>query len=111
MGQKKVVVFNGDDASPEVMIPTVEILKSLDLSIEFDYPLIGQEAIQATGENFPAATRGAIDEADATFFGSTSGQSTAALFYLRCRVRGARSSLISSGSCRERRRRALTAHG
>ena len=83
MGQKKVVVFNGDDASPEVMIPTVEILKSLDLSIDFDYPLIGQEAIQATGENFPAATRGAIDEADATFFGSTSGQSTAALFYLR----------------------------
>ena len=27
MEQKKVVVFNGDDASPEVMIPTVEILE------------------------------------------------------------------------------------
>ena len=83
MEQKKVVVFNGDDASPEVMIPTIEILKNLDLPIEFDYPLIGQEAIDVTGDNFPVATRDAIDGADATFFGSTSGQSTAALFYLR----------------------------
>ena len=83
MERKKVVVFNGDDASPEVMIPTVEILKTLDLPIDFDYPLIGQEAVDETGENFPSATRDAIDAADATFFGSTSGQSTAALFYLR----------------------------
>ena len=83
MEAKKIVVFNGDDASPEVMIPTVEIMTSMDLPIQFEYPLIGQDAVDATGENFPEATRLAIDEADATFFGSTSGQSTAALFYLR----------------------------
>ena len=83
MEQKKVVVFNGDDASPEVMIPTVEILKRMGLPISFEYPLIGQDAIDSVGENFPDSTRVAIDSADATFFGSTSGQSTAALFYLR----------------------------
>ena len=83
MEQKKVVVFNGDDASPEVMIPTVEILERMGLPISFEYPLIGQDAIDSVGENFPDSTRVAIDSADATFFGSTSGQSTAALFYLR----------------------------
>jgi isocitrate/isopropylmalate dehydrogenase len=80
---KKVVVFDGDDASPEVMIPTVELLQSMDLGIEFQRPLLGTAAIEASGEAFPAATRQAIDDADTTFFGSTSGNSTAALFYLR----------------------------
>ena len=83
MEQKKVVVFNGDDASPEVMIPVVEILKGMGLPISYEYPLIGQDAIDSVGENFPDSTRASIDAADATFFGSTSGQSTAALFYLR----------------------------
>ena len=83
MEQKQVVVFNGDDASPEVMIPVVEILKGMGLPISYEYPLIGQDAIDSVGENFPDSTRASIDAADATFFGSTSGQSTAALFYLR----------------------------
>jgi isocitrate/isopropylmalate dehydrogenase len=79
----KVVVFDGDDASPEVMVPTVKLLQEMNLGIEFQRPLLGTAAIEATGEAFPAATRQAIDEADTTFFGSTSGNSTAALFYLR----------------------------
>ena len=83
MEKKKVVVFNGDDASPEVMIPAVEILEGMGLPISYEYPLIGQDAIDSVGENFPDSTRASIDAADATFFGSTSGQSTAALFYLR----------------------------
>ena len=83
MEQKTVVVFNGDDASPEVMIPVVEILEGMGLPISYEYPLIGQDAIDSVGENFPDSTRASIDAADATFFGSTSGQSTAALFYLR----------------------------
>lgn len=80
---KKVVVFDGDDASPEVMIPTVQLLKDMGLPIEFQRPLLGDAAKEATGEIFPEATKQAIDEADTTFFGSTSGNSTAALFYLR----------------------------
>ena len=80
---KQVVVFDGDDASPEVMIPTTELIESMGLPIEFVRPLIGEAAIVETGESFPDATKAAIDKADATFFGSTSGNSTAALFYLR----------------------------
>ncbi len=80
---RQVVVVDGDDASPEVMIPAVAVLESMDLPIRFLRPLIGEAAIEATGSAFPVQTRAAIDDADATFFGSTSGPSTAALFYLR----------------------------
>jgi len=83
MSDKCVIVFNGDDASPEVMIPAVELLKSMQLSIHFEYPLVGAEAEKRTGDIFPDETRAAIDTSDTTFFGSTSGESTAALFYLR----------------------------
>jgi len=83
MDEKTVVVFDGDDASPEVMIPAVKLLEELGLPIRFEHPLLGKAAIDATGEAFPATTKDAIDAADTTFFGSTSGNSTAALFYLR----------------------------
>jgi isocitrate/isopropylmalate dehydrogenase len=83
MATKRVTVFNGDDASPEVMIPVVDILQSMDLDIEFSHPLIGEAAMEASGAFFPSEAKAAIDAADATFFGSTSGNSTAALFYLR----------------------------
>ena len=43
MENKTVVVVDGDDASPEVMIPTVDILESLGLPITFQRPLIGQQ--------------------------------------------------------------------
>ena len=83
MQRKRVTVFNGDDASPEVMIPTVELLQKLELPIDFEFPLIGEAAEKEFGKAFPDETIASIDAADATFFGSTSGQSTAALFYLR----------------------------
>ncbi len=83
MTNRRVVVFDGDDASPEVMKPSVELLKSMQLPISFEYPLLGDQAIAQTGQRFPDETRAAIDESDCTFFGSTSGASTNALFYLR----------------------------
>ena len=83
MKNKQVVVVDGDDASPEVMIPTVNILEQMGLPITFERPLIGQPALDAGLTGFPDEAREAIDASDATFFGSTSGASTAALFYLR----------------------------
>ncbi len=80
---KNVVVFAGDDSSPEVMLPTVDLIERMGLDIHFSWPLLGQAALNEVGEAFPEATREAIDAADTTFFGSTSGNSTAALFYLR----------------------------
>jgi isocitrate/isopropylmalate dehydrogenase len=80
---KKVVVIEGDDASPEAMRPAVELIDSLDVDIQWIYPAVGEEAIQTSGSAFPDETRAVIDSSDTTFFGSTSGSSTAALFYLR----------------------------
>ena len=62
MSTKHVTVFNGDDASPEVMVPAVDILKSMNLDIEFSYPLIGAAAKVATG----AATRDGLAKAKAS---------------------------------------------
>jgi len=83
MRDKQVVVIDGDDASPEVMRPAVEILEALRLPIRFVRPPVGEEARQRFGSAFPEIAKQAIDGSDATFFGSTSGASTAALFYLR----------------------------
>mgnify|MGYP005736714641 CR=1 FL=1 len=41
MSNKQVAVFYGDDASPEVMQPTVDLLRSMNLGIDFIEPLVG----------------------------------------------------------------------
>ena len=53
MTSRQIAVFRGDDASPEVMDPTLEILRDLNLDLEFIFPLVGAEAIEQTGERFP----------------------------------------------------------
>ncbi len=83
MAKKRVVVIEGDDAAPEAVRPTLEILEHLNLNIDWLKPPIGDQAKQLYGSTFPDQTRQAIDESDATFFGAASGKSTAALFYLR----------------------------
>jgi len=80
---KNVVVIEGDDASPEAMRPAVELIDSLDVDIQWLYPAVGDQAIKSSGHAFPGEAKVAIDSSDTTFFGATSGSSTAALFYLR----------------------------
>lgn len=82
MARKKVCVIKGDDASPEVMIPTVEILEGMKLGIEFLWPVTGDEAVQKYGSPFPPEAKKAVDEADSTLFGSTRGME-GGLGYLR----------------------------
>ena len=53
MNNKQVAVFYGDDASPEVMKPTVDLLRSMNLGIDFIEPLVGTAAKDATGTLFP----------------------------------------------------------
>jgi isocitrate/isopropylmalate dehydrogenase len=69
----RVVVIEGEDAAPEAVRPTVALLDRLDLGIEWLRPDVADLA----------ATRAAIDAADTTLFGATSGRSAAALYYLR----------------------------
>ncbi len=83
MTHKRVVVIEGEDAAPEAMVPSVGVLQSLGLPIEWIRPAVGQRGIEATGSPFPPEARRAIDESDASFFGATSGPSAAALVYLR----------------------------
>lgn len=68
---RKVCIVKGDDASPEVVLPTVQILEGMNLDIEFLWPLTGDEAIAKYGDVFPRSAKQAIDEADCTIFGST----------------------------------------
>ena len=80
---KKVVVIPGEDAAPEAIKPTVKLLQGMNLEIEWQFPLIGNEAKAQTGSTFPVEAKQAIDASDATLFGATSGPSSKALFYLR----------------------------
>jgi isocitrate/isopropylmalate dehydrogenase len=73
----------GDDAAPEVMRPTVELLRLLAPAIHFVEAPSGREAVARSGEAFPAETRAAIDAADCTLFGASGGPSRPVLWYLR----------------------------
>ena len=68
---KRVCVVKGDDASPEVVLPTVEVIDGMKLGIEFVPTAVNNEAMAKFGEIFPAATKKAIDEADCSLMGST----------------------------------------
>ncbi|GAC1399919.1 MAG: bifunctional 3-isopropylmalate/3-methylmalate dehydrogenase [Ktedonobacteraceae bacterium] len=78
-----VCVIAGDDAAPEVMRPTVEILRSLVPNVQFVEALCGREAQARCGDVFPVETRMAIDTADCTLFGASGGPSRPILWYLR----------------------------
>ncbi len=84
---RTIAVIEGDDAAPEAIRPVVALLDSLRLDLTWVYPEVGEAAEANTGGAFPSAApsaaRAAIDNADTTLFGSTSGKSAAALGYLR----------------------------
>lgn len=83
MSNKRVVVIEGEDASPEAVRPTIEMINQLGLDIEWIYPPVGLKGEELHGTTFPDEAKRAIDESDTTLFGATSGRSTRALFYLR----------------------------
>ena len=80
---KRVVVIEGEDASPEAVRPVVALLQSLELPISWEFPPVGELARASHGSLFPREARDAIDASDSTLFGSTSGPSGPALTYLR----------------------------
>ena len=79
MARKKVVVLPGDDAAPEAVNATMEVLRAMKLEIDFvEFPT-GEHWVRGETE---AKARAAIDDSDSTLFGSTSGKTTA-ITYLR----------------------------
>jgi len=81
---KHVVIIPGDDAAPEAMTPTVEVLKGLGLDLTFTEFPPGAEGVKRYGSRtaFDQALREAIDHSDTTLFGSTNG-TTGGINHLR----------------------------
>lgn len=78
-----VCVIAGDDAAPEAMHPTVEVLRTLASDIRFVEASSGRKALERCGETFPNETLKAIDSAHCTLFGASGGPSRPILWYLR----------------------------
>ncbi len=81
--RRTVVVIPGEDAAPEAVAPSVALVESMGLPIRWVHPPVGERGLAENDDPFPEVARLAIDEADATLFGATSGASARALFYLR----------------------------
>ena len=69
-GKKRIVVIEGEDAAPEAVRPTLELIDQLGLPIEWVHPPVGQAGLARCGELFPDVARRAIDESAATLFGA-----------------------------------------
>ncbi|HVA77225.1 MAG TPA: isocitrate/isopropylmalate family dehydrogenase [Candidatus Binataceae bacterium] len=79
MANKRVVVLPGDDAAPEAMAATMDVLRAIELPIEYvEFPP-GEKWVRGETD---ASARAAIDASDTTLFGSTSGKTTS-ITYLR----------------------------
>lgn len=68
---KRVCVVQGEDAAPEVVVPTVRVLEKMKLDIEFVWTETGDEALAKYGTNFPDSARKMLDESDCAIMGST----------------------------------------
>jgi len=68
---KRVCVVKGDDAAPEVVVPTVQILEGMNLDIEFIRVETGDEALARYGSSFPESAKKTLDEANYAIMGST----------------------------------------
>jgi len=79
---KTVCVIPGDDAAPEAVNPTVEILESMKLDIKFVKPMSAGEPGKPVIGLTPGVKK-AIDEADCTLFGAASKDSRPILAYLK----------------------------
>jgi len=77
MIKRTICVFPGDGVGPEVTEEAVKILrvaeKGTDLSIDFNYKLLGGCAIDATGDPLPDDSLAAAKSADAVLLGAVGG--------------------------------------
>jgi isocitrate/isopropylmalate dehydrogenase len=79
---KKVCVIPGDAASPEAVLPALDVLKALDLDIDWTELPSGEEGSVRYEGDWAQVCIDAIDSCDTTLFGSAGGK-TPAIAYLR----------------------------
>jgi isocitrate/isopropylmalate dehydrogenase len=79
---RRVCIIPGDDAAPEAVLPSLAVLKAMELDIDYLELPTGEQGQARYGDSWAKVCREAIDACDTTLFGSTSGK-TPALGYLR----------------------------
>ena len=79
---RKVCVIPGDAASPEAVLPALDVVQSLGCDIEWNVLPSGEQGQVEYGGKWAEVCSAAIDAADTTWFGSTGGK-TPAIGYLR----------------------------
>lgn len=80
---KRVSVIPGDDAAPEAVYPSLELLQSLELPIAWSLVPDGETLARTMSpEQAAQSVRAAADSCDALLFGATSGK-TPGIGYLR----------------------------
>ncbi len=79
MDRKKVVVLPGDDEAPQTVYAAMEVMRALEVDLDFNEFPTGESWVRGETEK---TVRAAIDASDSTLFGSTSGK-TGGIGYLR----------------------------
>jgi isocitrate/isopropylmalate dehydrogenase len=77
--RKKVVVLPGDDEAPQTVYAAMEVMRALEVDLDFNEFPTGESWVRGETEK---TVRAAIDASDSTLFGSTSGK-TGGIGYLR----------------------------
>jgi len=83
----RICVFEGDDAAPEAVQPTVEVLEQL-IDAEFHTPPATEYADQLETGSMPEPLVEAIEAADTVLFGAASDRHTPIIRWLRWRYGG-----------------------
>jgi len=77
--RKRVVVLPGDDEAPQTVYAAMEVMRALEVDLDFNEFPTGESWVRGETEK---TVRAAIDASDSTLFGSTSGK-TGGIGYLR----------------------------
>ena len=85
----RICVFEGDDAAPEAIRPTVELLErlnedpTLDLDAELEIPSVADHVDALDAGTVPESLARTIDDADTVLFGAANRTHLPILWYLR----------------------------
>lgn len=79
----RICVFEGEDAAPEAVRPTVDLLADHVEGLTFDRPLVANHVAALDAGELPDALRDAIEAADTVLFGSASETYLPVIRYLR----------------------------
>ncbi len=80
--RRTICVIPGDDAAPEAMDAALDMLRAMDLPLDFDVVPVGVELAELAPQEREALVIERIDRAEGVLFGSTNG-TTPGVAYLR----------------------------